>query len=296
MSLVSVIIPVYNRQEEIAASLASVTRQSHTDLDIIVVDDGSKDATVDVAAASGDPRIRILRHDHNQGSSVARNTGLAAMRGQWVAFLDSDDIWTDPNKIEIQLTALTTSHGAIKAVTCDYDMHHRNGWVERKIAEPTDLNIFKFGVQRANLGSCFMTSREAAESTGSFRSGMRFSQDVDWLMRFVKTFPGGVHGIPRNMVSRKASPLYGPELRLAAAEILDRHANFVLERYGRLAARSFKARQRFDRAFAYHQQGRKIKSLYNLTASLLLTPEPAAWCIRRALRLARHSPSHEKTL
>jgi len=91
MPLFSVIIPSYNRAELIGRTIDSVLSTASADLDIIVVDDGSTDTTLDVLARYG-PKIRVLRQE-NRGPGAARNLGLRTATGNYVAFLDSDDIW-----------------------------------------------------------------------------------------------------------------------------------------------------------------------------------------------------------
>jgi succinoglycan biosynthesis protein ExoO len=102
---VSVIVPARNEASRIGAALASVHASEGIRIDIIVVDDGSTDATADVVAALGDARIRILStSDEARGVSPARNLGLAAARGRWVAFLDADDAW-GPGRLDAILEA-----------------------------------------------------------------------------------------------------------------------------------------------------------------------------------------------
>ena len=95
MPLVSVVIPTYNRGRCIERAIESVVAQTHTDLEVIVVDDRSADDTVEVveAYARKDSRVRLLKHDKRNGAQAARNTGINAARGDWIAFLDSDDEW-----------------------------------------------------------------------------------------------------------------------------------------------------------------------------------------------------------
>lgn len=88
----SVILPVYNRADALAAAIGSVLTQSFQDFEIVVVDDGSRDDPKAVADAFGDPRIRFLRQE-NQGGGVARNTAIDAASGRYIAPLDSDDIF-----------------------------------------------------------------------------------------------------------------------------------------------------------------------------------------------------------
>lgn len=93
--LVSVIIPAYNRADLLPRAMQSVLAQTFADWELIVVDDGSTDGTQEAAARFADPRVRVVRHDRNRGLSAARNSGIAHSRGEYVAFLDSDDEWLE---------------------------------------------------------------------------------------------------------------------------------------------------------------------------------------------------------
>lgn len=112
---VSVVLPTRNRLEYLRRAIASVLRQTMGDLELLVVDDASTDETPALLAASGDARLRPLRLDTQGGVSRARNTGIRAARGRWVAFLDDDDLWRE-TKLERQLEALAAS-GAYWSVT-----------------------------------------------------------------------------------------------------------------------------------------------------------------------------------
>jgi glycosyltransferase involved in cell wall biosynthesis len=102
LSSVSVVIPTYNRAEWLPATVESVLRQTHPADEILIVDDGSRDDTEAVCRAFPAP-VRYVRQE-NAGVSAARNRGVREARGEWVAFLDSDDLW-DPAKLEVQLAA-----------------------------------------------------------------------------------------------------------------------------------------------------------------------------------------------
>lgn len=92
-TLISVVMPAWNRADRIAAAIRSVLAQSHSKFELLVVDDGSTDGTPEIVAAfTGDPRVRLIRGAH-QGVSAARNLGLAAAKGDIVAYLDSDNSW-----------------------------------------------------------------------------------------------------------------------------------------------------------------------------------------------------------
>jgi len=105
MPRVSVIIPTYNREHVLPRAVDSVLNQTFRDFELIIVDDASTDNTAELVAGMDDPRIRYFRHDTNQYAAGARNTGLDAVAGEFVAFLDSDDLWL-PHKLEQQLGQL----------------------------------------------------------------------------------------------------------------------------------------------------------------------------------------------
>jgi glycosyltransferase involved in cell wall biosynthesis len=104
--MVSVILPTYNRLPLLRKAIASVVAQTFGDWELIVADDGSTDDTRDFLEAIGDPRIRPLWLEHYGDLTSARSAGLKQARGEWVAFLDSDDLWL-PEKLALQLGRIT---------------------------------------------------------------------------------------------------------------------------------------------------------------------------------------------
>ena len=106
---VTVVMPAYDAAAFIGEAIESVVAQTFTDWKLIVVDDGSTDATPDVVDACEDPRVRLLAIEHSGLPAVARNRGLASSESTHVAFLDADDLWR-PRKLELQLAALDSRH------------------------------------------------------------------------------------------------------------------------------------------------------------------------------------------
>ena len=96
--LVSVIVPVYNGEHYLSFAIHSILRQDYHPSEVIVVDDGSTDNSANIARSFKE--VRYI-HQSNQGVAMARNVGIAAARGEFIAFLDADDLWT-PNKLSIQ--------------------------------------------------------------------------------------------------------------------------------------------------------------------------------------------------
>jgi len=104
----SVIIPVFNREKIVLRAVQSVLNQTFQDFELIVIDDGSADQTADLIKNLKDSRLSYY-YQVNQGVSSARNLGIAKSKGEWIAFLDSDDAW-HPEKLEIQLAEIEKSH------------------------------------------------------------------------------------------------------------------------------------------------------------------------------------------
>ena len=114
MPTVSVIIPTYNRRTYVQEAIDSVLAQTYPDYEIIVIDDGSTDGTDQVLHARYGDRIRYVWQE-NQGESAARNRGIALARGEYIALLDSDDLWL-PDKLAKQIPFLDSHPGAVLAL------------------------------------------------------------------------------------------------------------------------------------------------------------------------------------
>ena len=104
--LISIIIPAYNRANTIVTALESIRKQTYRNWEAVVVDDGSTDNTGEIVnqVANNDVRIHLIRHENNRGGQAARNTGIKAAKGEWIAFLDSDDEYL-PDSLQVRLAA-----------------------------------------------------------------------------------------------------------------------------------------------------------------------------------------------
>ena len=99
-SLISVVVPAWRAEKTLAATLDSILSQTWRELEVLVVDDASPDGTLALAQsyAAKEPRVRVIAQPENGGVSKARNRGVREARGEWIAFLDSDDLWM-PEKL-----------------------------------------------------------------------------------------------------------------------------------------------------------------------------------------------------
>ncbi len=173
MPFFSVIIPLYNKASYVEATLQSVLRQSCADFEVVVVDDGSTDGSADIVAGIDDARIRLLRQP-NGGVSRARNAGIAASCGQWIAFLDADDRWDAHYLSEMQ--ALIRRHPAEQFFCCA-----RHGRLIPQLAQEVVI------ADAAAWSIIYWTgaivlSRSLLDRVGGFREDVHRGEDRDlWL-------------------------------------------------------------------------------------------------------------------
>ena len=188
--IVSVIVPAYQAELTLSSTLATARAQTLREIEIIVVDDGSTDRTAQQAAAAAavDPRVRVLRQE-NTGVAAARNAGISAARGRWIAPLDADDIW-HPTKLNRQLAAADGATYTPGMVYCwSRAVDGANG-VLADHGRPT----FRGDVLAPMLGSNFLYSasipllrRDVVERAGGFdttllRRGAQGAEDLAlWL-------------------------------------------------------------------------------------------------------------------
>ncbi len=176
---ISCIVPVFNGERYIAETIKSILDQTLAPLEIIVVDDGSTDSTHDVLRPFGD-HIQIVTQK-NQGPSGARNRGLEQSRGEFVAFLDADDLWI-PEKLELQIERMDEMP---HAQLCSG--HIKSFWIPELDHERVQLENHPYHQSRALLSPCtVLTRREIFERVGRFDPELQNGEDTDWFMRAMK--------------------------------------------------------------------------------------------------------------
>lgn len=181
---VSVVIPTYNYGRFIGEALTSVFRQTYTDFEVIVVDDGSTDDTTQQVRAYL-PRIRYLSQQH-QGLSVARNTGITHSRGQFIASLDADDVWL-PHKLERQVAGLR-ARSDVAVVYPWWAFMNQDGVALPETGRPTHRgNALERLLHGCFLGFCFtMVRREVFDRAGLFDPTIEPLEDWDMLLRIAE--------------------------------------------------------------------------------------------------------------
>ena len=189
MTTVSVIIPTYNRAHLIGRALQSVLDQTVCDLEVIVVDDASTDGTQEVVQSFRDPRIIFLRQSENSGASAARNAGMKEAKGEYIAFLDSDDEWM-PQKLEKQLQVFKQrSLDELGIVTCGERgvgstqsiwIPHTRGWVFEAL-----LRHKRIGCRPPLL----LIKRSCIQSVGAvWDTALRSCEEWDFMAQLAQSY------------------------------------------------------------------------------------------------------------
>ena len=188
--LISVIIPSYNRANFLTKTIKSIQRQNFKNIEILIVDDGSTDNTIKVLRnlKQKDNRIKIIQHKKNKGEAAARNTGIERSKGNYIAFLDSDDCWIK-GKLREQYLALSKSNKNVIGVVCGHQTIDENEsesnlhyWHFKKPINQRNLLRYGCGL---GLGGNFLMKREPVLKAGKFDSFLNLYVDLDWLCRFV---------------------------------------------------------------------------------------------------------------
>lgn len=210
---VSIIMPVYNADSFLPASLASVLAQSFADWELIAVDDGSSDASPSILKrfAAKDSRIRVLSTGGNLGAGGARNCAMEAARGRWLAFLDADDRW-HPEKLARQLSAMLNA-GASFSCTA-YLRHDLDTGQETVIGVPTHAT--RADLLKTNTVACSTAMIDSAHFGPRRMQSLRRRQDFLFWLNLLEDAPE-VLGLPVVLMtySQHATSLSAPKGRAA---------------------------------------------------------------------------------
>ncbi len=203
--LVAVVVPLFNAERTIAATLDSILAQTHRALEVIVVDDGSSDRSMAIVQAvqRRDPRIRSLSQC-NAGAAAARNAGAAVAHAPYLAFCDADDLWA-PRKIELQVARMREGGEAMAMVYC---------WFARIDADDNVLAVNRSGVEgdifatllRRNVignGSSALFRKAAFDALGGFAAHLTHAEDLAIHLAAAERYRIGV--VPQILVGYRMS-------------------------------------------------------------------------------------------
>ena len=268
--LVSVVIPAYNAEAYLAEAIDSVLAQTYPNIEIIVVDDGSRDGTASVAGRySG--RIVYLYQD-NSGQAGARNTGIRVSRGAFIGLLDADDAW-EPEKISEQMKVFR-DRPEIGAVNCGFFPMDAAGGVRDAVPAKSfpDWRSFleELSVHNVLTASAVLAKRECFETAGLFDEQIKGAEDWDQWIRIARKYPFGFIEKPLLRYRFHAGQTHK---RVGAMMVAQGHVirkNLVGELAGfRRRARAFLC---LDAAREYALAGMRLRSAAFAAAAILRFP------------------------
>jgi glycosyltransferase involved in cell wall biosynthesis len=188
--LVSVIIPAYNAEKTIARTLESVLSQTYRHIEVLIVNDGSTDRTVEIveAFAQKDRRIRIL-HQPNLGATAARNCGIKSSKGEYIAPIDADDIWHN-EKIQAQVECFQRFGPSVGLVYSWSIIVDEKGNPLAGIAHEYRGNVLAELIYSnfVGNGSCPLIRRSCFQRVGDFKDNLRAGQDWDMYLRIAEQY------------------------------------------------------------------------------------------------------------
>ena len=205
-TLVSVVVPAWNAESTLAATLRSVAAQTHRDIEILIVDDGSTDATAAIAEefCAAEPRARLISKD-NGGVASARNRGISESKGEWVAPVDADDLW-HPASIEKLLEAARSAPAKPGFVYCWRRIVDEQGRVvgtgARRRIEGWVFNRLAF-FNPVACGSAMMASRDAIIAAGGYDEELRACHAQgyeDWMLQLAIARDHPITCVPEHLV------------------------------------------------------------------------------------------------
>lgn len=268
---ISVVIPTYNRQGTVERAIGSVLGQTFQDLEIIVVDDGSSDETIACVQGITDPRLRLVKFSVNRGPAEARNAGVEAARGTFIAFLDSDDVWL-PEKLERQAAFMAEAEPSVGATCTGFSIWRSTGkQSSRTPSASSDWFRILLDGCLVSPGTTLMVRRNAFQKVGNFDAGLRRLEDWDWLLRYLDHYQLGV--VPHILAEISVSG-HPPAsvVRAAARQLLSRHSARIRERCGMAGVRRFRSSLLLEQSVAHFRHGQMASGLVLSAAALLISP------------------------
>ncbi|WP_017317899.1 glycosyltransferase family 2 protein [Mastigocladopsis repens] len=189
MPKVSVVIPAYNAMAFLPETVENVLKQTFTDFEVLIVNDGSTDNVVEWASQVTDPRVKLITQE-NQRVSAARNTGIANAQGEYVAFLDADDLW-EPTKLEKQVRCLDENPEVGLVYTWTLLVDKDNNSIGRIYASDVEGKAWDKILENDPIssGSSPMVRRSCFDTVGLFDRNLAYAPDLDMWVRIAFHYP-----------------------------------------------------------------------------------------------------------
>ena len=272
---ISVIIPSYNRDHLILKAVESVSSQTYSNLEIIVVDDGSTDNTSDVISEIDDPRLIYIKHNQNRGLSAARNTGILAASGDIFAFLDTDDLWIR-HKLNEHVRIFNSSSNISVVYSGSYRYKNNEKiYIPPKCVPSKHGKIFNQLLFGNFIPAISVTAkRECFDKVGLFDPALISFEDWDMWIRLAKNYLFYYIPSPLNIIYFTHDSLTANQNNFLVAEkiILKKHYDSFSKQKKALAKRYAKIailyayRNNFNKASVYFYKAGRLSKFYAILA------------------------------
>lgn len=230
-SLVSVIVPVYNAAATIAETIASVYSQQYSNWELILVDDGSKDNSLEILSGYNDPRVKVFSQP-NRGVAAARNLGISKASGKYIAFLDADDLWR-ADKLQKSLEALTSgSYALVYTDVMEFESDLKMARFHT-YSEPVDVNDDYHRLLTHDYISTLtvVVEKEVLDTVGNFDEMLFGTEDWDLWIRIAQAHsifkveePLSFYRYSANGLSKNRDKHLKEELKVLNKHVLHNHA------------------------------------------------------------------------
>lgn len=230
LPLVSIIIPLFNREKTIQRAVDSVLNQTYTNIEVIVVDDGSTDDSVKMLHKYvDDNRVKVFCQPQNKGANAARNRGIREARGEYIAFHDSDDAWL-PDKLEKQIRCMERDEFYVSF--CAFKRHYEGAvQIVPNISEQLSCESIRERLRRGNIVGTptLVLHKSVVSAVGVFDEEMPRLQDYEYMIRIVKKYD--VCFVNEVLVNEyeldRCISLNQTSLNQAYALLIKKHADFL---------------------------------------------------------------------
>jgi glycosyltransferase involved in cell wall biosynthesis len=245
MTTISVIIPAYNAQDTIIETIESVRKQTFQDLEIIAIDDGSRDRTLQLLTAIEDKRLKVFPYS-NAGLPTARNRGIARAQGKYISFLDADDLWT-PDKLEKQLATLQAHPKAsvvyswiVVMLEAKDNFGQISFFSGKRILFAGDIYRQLLVNNFIGNGSNILAKTEAIKCVGKFDPSFKSCEDWDYYLRLAARYHFAV--VPEHQILYRKTAINmtskGAVMEKEGLKLIDKVFQSVPQKYQHLKNQS----------------------------------------------------------
>ncbi|MFV0438926.1 MAG: glycosyltransferase family 2 protein [Desulfopila sp.] len=239
---ISVILPTFNRESTIRRAIYSVLKQTYSNFELLIIDDGSSDNTEHIVASLDDNRIKYIRHKTNRGAAAARNTGIQLSTGKFIAFQDSDDEWMC-DKLEKQMAVMKTAKEDTGVIYSSYIKIHEKQvlLLPKPNQRSASKNIFEKLLRGNFIGlPSVLIKKECFLNAGTFDETLLRLQDWELFIRLSQNYtflyidePLFISFYSNRSISSN-NELFPPSF----AKILSKHSN-IFEKYPKILSKCY---------------------------------------------------------